>query len=318
MLIKYLITDKNIFSEGQNMNLDHLAIFVDLAETLNFRKTAYRKNISQPAVSQAITSVENEIGVQLFKRSRSGVTITAKGKSFYENIKPMLNTYHKSVQEVRLTDNEQTMLTIGLTASPYEETFIPSFIPEFQKRNPNVKIFLQNYDHVQLKRQLFNGDCDLIFTTKDDVNNDLNITYTPVLNGYFVAIIPVNNELSKKKNINLSELEDQSLILLDNNWCPPEQLRLQEIIRKEHGNKYISYVNNVGTANMMSKSGLGITLCPNFIYGRKNQYVTPVKINYDVDLSYGIASIAGNKEELILALAKLLRIKLKDNNLKCI
>lgn len=36
------------------MNLDHLAIFVDLAETLNFRKTAYRKSISQPAVSQVL------------------------------------------------------------------------------------------------------------------------------------------------------------------------------------------------------------------------------------------------------------------------
>ena len=51
------------------MNLDHLEIFIDLAETLNFRKTAYRKNISQPAVSQAISSIENEIGVHLMKTS---------------------------------------------------------------------------------------------------------------------------------------------------------------------------------------------------------------------------------------------------------
>lgn len=49
------------------MNLDHLAIFVDLAETLNFRKTAYRKSISQPAVSQAINSVENEMALNYLK-----------------------------------------------------------------------------------------------------------------------------------------------------------------------------------------------------------------------------------------------------------
>lgn len=97
------------------MNIDHLSIFVDLAETLNFRKTAYHKNISQPAVSQAINSIENEIGVKLFNRSRSGVTITSKGKVFYEDIKPLLNTYYKSVQEVQQIDNIKTLLTIGMT-----------------------------------------------------------------------------------------------------------------------------------------------------------------------------------------------------------
>ena len=68
------------------MNLDHLKVFIDLAETLNFRKAAEREHISQPAVSQAIKSIENEIGVKLFKRSRSGVTITKDGEVFFHAI----------------------------------------------------------------------------------------------------------------------------------------------------------------------------------------------------------------------------------------
>lgn len=293
------------------MNLDHLAIFVDLAETLNFRKTAYRKNVSQPAVSQAITSVENELGVQLFKRSRSGVTITAKGKEFYENIKPMLNTYHKSVQEVRFTDSGQTMLTIGLTGSPYETIFIPQFIMEFHNKYPHIQIFLQNYDHTQLKRQLVNGDCDLVLTTRDDLDNNYNLNYVSVTPGYFVSVVPLNNPLSSKKIISLDDLKGENIILLDNNWCPPEQLRLQEIIRKEHKNKKIAYVNNVGTANMMAESGIGITLCPNFICGPKNQYVVSIRIKYNIDLNYGVAFLNGNKKSIVSSFAELLKQKLK-------
>lgn len=121
------------------MNIDHLSIFVDLAETLNFRKTAYCKNISQSTVSQAINSIENKIGVKLFNRSRSGVAITSKGKIFYNYIKPLLNTYYKSVQEVQQIDNIKILLTIGMTNSPFESAFIPKLIRIFQLKYPNEK-----------------------------------------------------------------------------------------------------------------------------------------------------------------------------------
>lgn len=276
------------------MNIDHLSIFVDLAETLNFRKTAYRKNVSQPAVSQAINSIENEIGVKFFNRSRSGVTITSKGKVFYDNIKPLLNTYYKSVQEVQQIDNIKPLLTIGMTNSPFESIFIPKLIREFQSKYPNEKIFLQNYDHTQLKRQLVNGDCDLILTTQDDIADLKVAQYQELIKGHFCALIPKNNKLSNMDSIDPEDLKNQSLILLDNNWCPPEQLRLQEIIRKQNSSKNISYVNNVDTANIMCKSALGITIGPSFILGKENAFVRPVPLEYRVKLSYGTASLNSN------------------------
>ena len=133
------------------MNLDHLEIFIDLAETLNFRKTAYRKNISQPAVSQAISSIENEIGVHLFKRSRSGVELLAKGKILYENIKPLINTYYKSIQEVRQSNGEDTLITIGLTNSPY---YYPSFSLLIHKLRFFCKIMTTYSSNVNLLMEI--------------------------------------------------------------------------------------------------------------------------------------------------------------------
>ncbi|BDR60637.1 LysR family transcriptional regulator [Lactobacillus xylocopicola] len=281
------------------MNLDHLEIFVDLAETLNFRKTAYHKNLSQPAISQAINSVENEIGEKLFKRSRRGVEILPKGRLFYESIKPLLNTYYKSIQEVQQTYDEHYALTIGITNSPHEDEVIPLIIPKFQTIYPSIKIFLQNYDHTQLKRQLVNGDCDLILTTKDDIADIKDVLFRELFTGKFCAIVPRTNSLSEQKSLSISDFQNQSIILLDNNWCPPEQLRLQEIIRKQNTSKNISYVNNVNTANIMSKSGLGSTFAPDFICGPENNFIKPVPLNYEVKLSYGIASLKSNKKASI-------------------
>lgn len=281
------------------MNINHLEIFIDLAETLSFRKTAYRKNVSQPAVSQAIISVENEIGVKLFSRSRSGVKLLSNGQLLYEDIKPLLNTYYKSIQKVRQIEEKKDSLTIGMTASPNEATFIPSILPKFCQLYPGIKIFLQNYDHTHLKHQLINRDCDVILITKDDINEKKNIAYVEALTGRFNAVVPVTSPLVKMETIAISDLEKQSIIFLDNNWCPPEQLRLQEIIRHEVLLKDISYVNNVNTANIMCESGLGITVCPDFICGSANQFIKPIPIDYKFKLSYGVAFLKDNTNKPI-------------------
>lgn len=66
------------------MNIDHLKIFINLAETLNFSLTAKTLNLSQSAVSQAIKSIENELGFSLFKRTKRQVRLTKSGTLFYQ------------------------------------------------------------------------------------------------------------------------------------------------------------------------------------------------------------------------------------------
>lgn len=81
------------------MNFEHLKVFVNLAETLNFSRTAIEMNLSQSAVSQIISSMENELNFFLFKRTRKEVHLTESGREFYHSIKPLLNVYDKSVQK---------------------------------------------------------------------------------------------------------------------------------------------------------------------------------------------------------------------------
>ena len=64
------------------MNTDKIKIFLDLAESLNFSRTAQNMNITQSAVSQSISSLERYLNTKLFYRSRKEVNLTPAGQLF--------------------------------------------------------------------------------------------------------------------------------------------------------------------------------------------------------------------------------------------
>ena len=133
------------------MYLEHLTTFVNLAETLNFSKTAVNLNISQSSVSQAIASIEKQLGVTLFYRSRKAISLTPAGQEFYDRVKPWLNEYNKAVQHVQQVQNAQKMnLTIGYSGTPYEHTVVPELVRAFCQEHPQINVFLENYAHQEL------------------------------------------------------------------------------------------------------------------------------------------------------------------------
>ena len=164
------------------MYLEHLTTFVNLAETLNFSKTAVNLNISQSSVSQAIASIEKRLGVTLFYRSRKAVCLTPAGQEFYDRVKPWLNEYNKAVQHVQQVQNAQKMnLTIGYSGTPYEHTVVPELVRAFCQEHPQINVFLENYAHQELKDHLTHGNCDVIFTMPDIIAGMDNLAYHNLL-----------------------------------------------------------------------------------------------------------------------------------------
>ena len=160
------------------MEIHHLEIFVALAETLNYSQTAQHMHISQPAVSQIIKNMENELGFQLFYRDRRQVVLTNNGKLFYQDVKRILNSYHKSIQRTRYAYTVQkSNLTLGLTETTWERDCLPKLIREFKQEYDQYKLFLDGFNHNRLKEMLMNNICDVIFTTIDDIENDANLQF---------------------------------------------------------------------------------------------------------------------------------------------
>lgn len=213
------------------MNIEQLSIFINLAENLSFTQTALKLNMSQSAVSQNISKLENQLGFKLFIRNRRTVNLTKSGQIFYINIKPLINIYFKAQQKLSMlttNNNDQTVLSIGYSGTPWEIAELPRIIKEYKNENPTVKIFLEIHSHENLKQRLSNGDLDIIFTMPDIVRHMSNLHYINLTNGHYVISIPKNENYFFNKEIYMEDLDFKSIIFLDTQWLPTISINLQK------------------------------------------------------------------------------------------
>src|SRR5229473_8066239 len=89
-----------LFGIMSAMELRHLRYFLAVAEALNFTKAAAQLRVAQPALSRRVTDLEDEIGVDLLKRSPRGVTLTAEGKLFLDEVSEWLKRGDEWVEKV--------------------------------------------------------------------------------------------------------------------------------------------------------------------------------------------------------------------------
>src|ERR1700730_2550590 len=96
------------------MELRHLRYFLAVGEASNFTKAAARLRVAQPALSRQMQDLEDEIGVDLLRRSPRGVTLTAEGRLFLEEVRELLKRANESVEKVRaLVRGEYRELHVG-------------------------------------------------------------------------------------------------------------------------------------------------------------------------------------------------------------
>ena len=95
------------------MKIEKLYYFLSVAKHLNFTRAAQECHIAQPAISEQISSLERELGVQLFERGARSIRLTAAGEVFYQHISRFVQNYEQSLREVR-TSLQEKSLVIGV------------------------------------------------------------------------------------------------------------------------------------------------------------------------------------------------------------
>jgi DNA-binding transcriptional LysR family regulator len=143
------------------MELRHLRYFLAVAEALNFTKAAAQLRVAQPALSRRVQDLEEEIGVDLLKRSPRGATLTAEGKLFLEKTRNLLKLADESVEQVRaLARGHYGELHIGYAPAPTVE-ILPPALAAYQKAFPRVRVLLHDLSEQELIDGLQNGRLEL-------------------------------------------------------------------------------------------------------------------------------------------------------------
>lgn len=195
-----------------NINLELYKIFCVVANTGNITKASEELMISQPAISKSIKNLEEQLGGDLFIRTKRGVILTEEGKEFYQYIKKAMKYIDNAERKFNDLINLDTgCIKIGIGSTLTKEFLIP-FLEIFHEKYPKIDIKIINNITSNLLEQLKNGFIDLVIMTLDNQDySDFNIIKCKERNDCFVAN-PKYYDLTNKK-LSLKDLNNYPLIL---------------------------------------------------------------------------------------------------------
>ncbi|EQB89486.1 DNA-binding transcriptional LysR family regulator [Clostridium punense] len=141
--------------------LDLYKVFCEVCKCKSFSKAAKELYMTQPAVSQAIMQLEEELDTRLFTRIPKGVVLTNEGQLLFEYISSAINLIN--VGETKLLECKNLMagelrLGVGDTNSKY---FLLPYLEEFHGKYPNIKLQVINRTTLEICNMLKSGEVDI-------------------------------------------------------------------------------------------------------------------------------------------------------------
>lgn len=168
-----------------DLNLNNYKIFYEVAKCKNITKASNNLFISQPAVSQVIKKLEEELGCVLFVRSKKGMELTDIGKAIFTQVETSLNGLN-SISEIISKENGLLIGNLKIGAgSNIARTTICKPIADFTKKHPYVNISI--YENVQSKMidMLKCGELQVVITQK---NENINLPFIPLLTTNYLFV----------------------------------------------------------------------------------------------------------------------------------
>ena len=196
-----------------NVNFELYKLFYNVAKNKNITKTANELMMSQPGVSKAIKTLEEQLGCSLFVRSKSGVSLTEEGKVFYDEIKSAIEIIDNAEQKLlEMLNLDYGFLNIGISNTLTQKYLLP-YIEKFYEKYPNINIKIHTNTTNELIIKARNGLVDfIILNLPYNVPSDFKKEKLKEIHDCFVA----NSKYIhlKDKTIPLNELNNYPLILL--------------------------------------------------------------------------------------------------------
>lgn len=248
------------------MTLTELKYITAVARHRHFGRAAEKCFVSQPTLSIAVKKLEEELGVQIFERGKSEVTLTPIGSRIVEQAQQVLeqaDVIRQLAQQGQ--DQLKAPLNIGViyTIGPY---LLPHLIPLLHERAPDMNLILrEDYTH-NLGESLKTGELDAVIVALPFQR--AGVVAEPLYDEPFVVAMPSDHPWTKRETIRPDQLGDQTVLLLSSGNCFREQvLEACPTCRRMGGaldgalQKTLEG-SSLETIRQMAATGAGVTVMP--------------------------------------------------------
>lgn len=277
------------------MNEKQLECFVEVADSLNFTVASANLYLSQPTVTRQIRLLEEELGTQLFFRTKKRVSLTPAGKSFYYDAREILSRIYIAKDSLAHAGTDyEAIITVGYVGSALADRLIPAVLGTFHRENPQVYVILRQFSYKDLITHFRDSKLDLIFNyTKDSILQD-NTVYELLLRAPYDVLLPADHPLTGKHTVAPHDLVGEDLILPEISCCPKESQGMMTELSRLLPTSAIHYCDSPKTAKLLMLSGVGLSIMPEFDLPEEHNYAAR-KINFSWTLDYGIAYSSANE-----------------------
>jgi len=195
-------------------DLRQLHYFLAIAETGNFRRAAEQAHISQPALSQRMKALEEDLAVSLFTRSARGVRLTAAGEAFARGARQVLRDAEQAIAGARLADRaEDGALTIAFNEIGGQQPVVGTVLALFRAAFPRVVVSLRELGRAAQHEGLRTGAIDAAFHYS--LPGAATGFATEVLDTRsFGLILPEGHALAREPALAMGHLADQPMALM--------------------------------------------------------------------------------------------------------
>jgi len=203
------------------MELRHLRYFTAVVECKGYREASRRMHIAQPSISQAVSDLEDELGLKLFSRTGRNARLRPEGEIFYADAVRILQLAESAIVTAkRAAQGKVGTLSIGFIGSA-TLSFLPDIIRRYKLEYPNVKLALHDLYPVEMDQACDRGEIDIAITRPLSLERSKNRQSRVLLRDPLVAVLPRSRKLQlKNKKIRLADLANERFILFHRKGAP--------------------------------------------------------------------------------------------------
>lgn len=239
------------------MNYNYLRYFSVLAELEHYTLAAARLEISQPSLSSAIRSLENELGVRLFEKVGRNIRLTEQGRYFQKKVDAAMQELSTAKEMLASSrENAPIVVRLGFVSGALQGT-VSQEMASFLRSSNRFRFHITEGSAKDLMELLHQEKLDLAIV--DVTSRDRSLHFRKLRQRNFCVAVPDGHPLSQHPVLNASELIDYPQIgfshSMDHNfedWASHQGIPRQ----------FVCQVNTVSSALSLVSAGLGITVVP--------------------------------------------------------
>jgi DNA-binding transcriptional LysR family regulator len=242
----------------------HLRYFVAVSEELHFGRAAERLHITQPPLSQAIRKLEDELGVELLRRTSRLVTLTDAGRVFADEARKVIASFDRAVAAAQRTGGGGgSTLHIGCVPNLPVERLL-AFLGELRRREPSLSVQVSHLLTLDQIQRLRSAELDLGIFPRAAAHDDLELE--PLFPGEeLAAFLRPDHLLAGKQVLRPGDLSGETLVTFPRSTNPP----LYDLVgeRLEEGGYRFAGAREAGGASSRDvllevAGGTGVALAP--------------------------------------------------------